>query len=243
MQYIVTKSNKTIIYSVEITDKDAVKDILSDIINKVGYTIQGLQVLSCDPTEASIRCELHRKLPDNTTPLYTDNLGNSITDIFKVLDAKEIQQGKVVINGCRRVVPELAYIIGDLLKGKGYATKRLIKYKDNDELLDIEERIDLANDAIDAYNMTETGYDVDVHRKLHDASFSLDEMRKNGEIFDAEKLRALYLDLLSLCEITPTFEIIRIKSLRCANPINGVKPQTLLTMLQNAEYFIKGSKK
>lgn len=240
MVYKETNGNITTIYSVEIYDRELVQQALEDIVSKTGYEIYGHHILPCDLLRSSVETELRKTLPDDITPMYTDINNDIITDPSKVLDRKFLPSGLAVISSNKKVVPELAYIVHDLLEGKRHVAKRLIEYRNNEELLDIDTRIDIADETIDAYNMGYSGSNIKTFKRIYSKQYDLREMKKNGEVFDTEELLSLYSKILSVCDIQPMCQIITRGNLSSTNIlVYNFKPLPLLDFIYNEHDFQK----
>lgn len=233
MKYIEKKGNIELTYEIEITDRELLETILSDIVTNTSYTTPLKEhKLPCDTLEMSIENEIAKTLPDNVTPIYTEV---SLTDKVVPSDVNDKivrPYGHPIIIAVKRVVPELAYILRDMLDDKDYAVERFLAYEDDGEMVDIDERISSANDAKDVITefTTPTDENIKVQKSVFDIAYNLDKMKKDGEVFDTELLRKLYNRIAEVC----TIRLVDISGNGFLNlPVNSKPAKPLTSMLKN----------
>ena len=233
MKYIEKKGDIEYTYEVEITDREFVEAALSEIVTDTGYTTPLKEhKLPCDTLEMSIKDELAKTLPDNVTPIYEKVSLTDKVEPSNVNDEIVRPYGHPIIIAVKRVVPELAYILRDMLDSKDNAVERFLAYEDDGEMVDIDERISSANDAKDVITefTTPTDENLRVQKSVFDTAFNLEEMKKAGEVFDTELLRKLYNKIAEAC----TIRLVDISGNGFLNlPVNSRPTKPLTSMLKN----------
>ena len=234
MTHTETKGNLIYTYEVEITDRELIEDILSDIVLNTSYTIPLKEhKLPCDTLGISIKDELEKTLPDNSTPIYTDVTLTDKTVTSDVTDEKIRPQGHPIIIAVKRVAPKLAYIVRDILDGKNDSIERFIAYENDSEMVDIDERISSAENAKDIIREYHaiSEENIKAQKSVYDMAFNLKEMKEAGEVFNTESLRILYYQIAKAC----TIKLINISGNGFLNvPVTSRPSQPLTSMLTNA---------
>lgn len=241
MIYIRTIGNKTYTYNVSIDNRKLMEELLSTIVINTSYTTSYKeQKLECDPQMCFIVEEIERKLPDNQTPMYTDveAIDKVIIVPSNISDDKIRPYGQPVIKAKKTIVPELAYIVRDLLDNKD-AIERFIEYETSEELIDIDEKINYAHDTLDVANWGNI-CDFKAIQRIYNKSYILQKMKDKGEVFNSELLKKLYYSIASICSV----QLIKIAIKNISTDVCGpiIPLQSLLQETDSNYIKIKDSK-
>lgn len=127
---------------VDIKDLTKLQEELCYIIERIGYTVYGNIKLGCKATKEEVEEELQKTLPDGQ-PVYT-NVDPKFKSDYNYEGYEEF--GNAIIVGNKRIVPELTYIIRDLLDAYEQIQKGIPEISESD-LENIDEKIAEARKA------------------------------------------------------------------------------------------------
>ena len=180
------------IYSVHYDHKQ-LKKLLDEIIKKTSYRVSGKFTAPFDAKFEGTKFISGASLPNND-PMYED-----IKRIYRFTSngAYSYPYDSIAVEGTEVTSPELAYIIKGILSGDSNSFSNLLDYKNNCELIPIDEQIANANKAVDEIN----NYDVDKKISQLTRLKQLLEYKKSGRYFDSELLIQYDLQAISLFEL------------------------------------------
>ena len=157
-------------------DRKRLEKVLNEIVKKTSYRINFNEERSF-----SIRTE---KLPNGDDKYENIRIGH-------------VQDRPCIIEGTEIVSPRLAYIIEEILLGNPDSLNDLIDYKDNIELIPIDNRIDNINTIVNSLN----NFDFDNKIAALKSLKNLCEKKAASQYFDAKVLKEYYFQVSSIIKI------------------------------------------
>ena len=157
-------------------DRKRLEKVLNEIVKKTSYRINFNEERSF-----SIRTE---KLPNGDDKYENIRIGH-------------VQDRPCIIEGTEIVSPRLAYIIEEILLGNPDSLNDLIDYKDNIELIPIDNRIDNINTIVNSLN----NFDFDNKIAALKSLKNLCEKKAASQYFDAKVLQEYYFQVSSIIKI------------------------------------------
>ncbi len=178
-------------------DRKRLEKVLNEIVKKTSYRINFNEERSF-----SIRTE---KLPNGDDKYENIRIGH-------------VQDRPCIIEGTEIISPRLAYIIGEILLGNPDSLNDLIDYKDNIELVPIDNRIDNINTIVNSLNNFDFDNKIAALKSLKD----LCERKAANQYFDAKMLKEYYAQVSLIIKIRLASEktdSINDKKLTKKNPL------------------------
>ena len=194
MEFIERNDNIESVYYVDI-NKDKLKELLNDIIKKINYKINGEFILSND-----VKVDFNnKKIISGACLPNGDDLFVNIKNIcrFTSNGPYSYHNDSIKIIGDKVIVPELVNIIQDILSEKNESIKKLLKYKDNDEIENINLRIENQNYSINKIS----NFDFSKKIKALNNLKKLCEYKEKGYYFNTTLLLHYYMQVLDCIEL------------------------------------------
>lgn len=202
MEYKTVEENVEKIYEVKFNEKE-LKDLLDRIVVNASYKVHGKFCYH----ESYID-----KLP-NGDPMYI-NITNEHRCTSETQGSYPFDS--IAFTGTKIVPPKLAYIIAGILKGDEDSIQSLLEYRNSDELIPIQNKINSANDKVNNISNYEFGRKIEALKKLEELCNDENE----NKFFDIPKLEYYYSVSLKTIELQlisekcfKTGETVKLKNL------------------------------
>ena len=208
MEFIERNDNIESVYYVDI-NKDKLKELLNDIIKKINYKINGEFILSND-----VKVDFNnKKIISGACLPNGDDLFVNIKNICRFTSSGpySYHNDSIKIIGDKVIVPELVNIIQDILSEKNESINKLLNYKDNDEIENINLRIENQNYSINKIS----NFDFSKKIKALNNLKKLCEYKEKEYYFDTTLLLHYYMQVLDCIEL----KLISEKILRNNNKV------------------------
>ena len=208
MEFIERNDNIERVYYVDI-NKDKLKELLNEIIKKINYKVNGEFILSND-LEVDFN---NKKIISGACLPNGDDLFVNIKDIYRFTSRGQYSyhNDSIKIIGDKVIVPELVNIIQDILSEKNGSINKLLKYKDNDEIKNMDLRIENQNYSINKIS----NFDFSKKIKALNNLKKLCEYKEKGYYFNTTLLLHYYMQVLDCIEL----KLISEKILRKNNKV------------------------
>jgi hypothetical protein len=185
MEYKIKRNNVEDVYEVFVDTKE-MNMLLSSLVRTLSYREKGSFIAPCIARASYEKQKIYGAILPNYDPMF-----EKITRIYKTED--ENSYDSIGVDAVKVTPPRLARIMKGLIDNDSNSIYDLIIYKDDLELVPIEERInkaatDLENDPTNTEKRNEL--------------MSLYEDYDNGRYFDTEKLSSFYEKTRSLVSLT-----------------------------------------
>lgn len=189
MDYIEKNNDIERTYSVYYK-KEELKKLLDDIIKKSSCRVNGAFTVQSD---SIVRCENGKFISCSVLP----NEDPAFENIKNVYSCSSDKNECVTVEGVRVIPPELAFIIYGILKGDTDCINKFVNYPTHSELIPIERKISMANDA--ASNIS--NFDFDEKIKALNILRSYCERKKMNQYYNVQLLQKFYLQAQDLIEL------------------------------------------
>lgn len=209
MKYEVTEGNVKKIYSVHF-DKKKLTNVLNHVCRETRYIVKDDR----HDMPSGAKYEGNKIISGAELP-NGDPMFINIKSIYTYTSGGPLSyhNDSVGIDGAKVIVPELAYILADLLTNENADLQAFLDYEKSDELISIDEKI-----AMLSYEL-EKGSNMDYDKKIHlidyDKKIQLLEMMKTmsekkekNQFINAYLLRMYYKKACSIIELHLEEEII-----------------------------------
>ena len=199
MEFIENNNYTERVYYVDI-NKDKLKELLNKIIKELNYKVYGEYILSND-LEVDFK---NKKIISGACLPNGDDLFVNIKDIYKFTSSGQYSyhNDSIGIIGEKVIVPELVNIIQDILLEKDGSIEGLLNYKDNDDIMHIDLRIENLNyfiNTISNFDFTNKIQAINDLKKLC-------EYKEKGYYFNTTLLQNYYMQVLNCIELNLTSE-------------------------------------
>ena len=194
MEYIEKKGNVERVYEV-LYDKEKLKELLDKIVRTASYREEGTHIILAGPNYEN------NKFEEGQEPklLNGDPQFENITSLSEwSSDGIYSYHGdSIQIKGTKVVAPRLGYIIYHILNDDNGFINELMNYQNYSELVDIEIRIDEANQRVTDIDNFSFDKKICAINELK----NLVEDKKAGRYFDVKLLQALYDEAFTIIEL------------------------------------------
>ena len=184
MQLVEKKDNVERVYDV-IVYNDKLTNLLDELVKNASYRCNGEFVENRDTKIDSINKKVDLFLP-NGDNVYEDITGTRV----KCEDRSpyEYYDAPYVIRGTKVVAPRLAYIIKGLIDNDDRCLDDMLNYKNNSELVSIDEQILLSDCKVDRIGNSKCDEKINALKELKDLYYR----KENKQYFDIELLKCFY---------------------------------------------------
>ncbi len=189
MEFIEKSDTVERVYSV-FYDKENLTKLLDEIIKKTSYRTTGKFTAPYDATYKGKVFTSGANLP-NGDPMF-----ENIKEIYRFTSKGPYSYhgDSIAVEGTIVTPPELVDIIMKILKENQKGIVDFLNYKNNSELIPIDEKIDTANKAIDAIDNFSFEEKIEAIKTLEKYC----NEKKEKRYFDVELLKQYYLKACSL---------------------------------------------
>ena len=194
MQYIENDHNVQRVYNVFVDD-EKLSELLNLIVKRVNYEVEGTFTL---PYNVRVDYKKNRILSGANLPNGMSMFKNIKKMYpFSSHDSYGYYNDSIALEGTQVVVPYLAYIIKRILRKEINCIGDFLNYKNNDELVYIDDKIELLGNEVDEMDNTSPDNKISLLNELK----QLCEDKRNNHYFDVGLLKGFYQEALDCVQL------------------------------------------
>lgn len=199
MEYKERKDNIEYVYDVEI-DRDKLNGLLNRLVRDLSYREEGVFKAPYEASIDPVTGELHGAFLPNGDPMF-----ECVRKACKYTSEEGYVNDSIAVDGIKVCAPKLATLIKGVLNGDETSLYELAYYKNDQELIPIEDRIKKANERLDSQ------IDTSTKEERYEALRDVCDDYENGRFYDTKLLSNYYDQACSLIELTQVRQITTYK--------------------------------
>ncbi len=192
MKFIEKSDNVERVYSVYYNN-EKLKELLDEVVRNASYKTEGVFTAPYNATFRENAFTSGADLP-NGDPMY-ENIKRIY--LYTSNGPFSYRDDSIAVEGTQVTPPELAFIIERVLSNEPNSIYEFLNYATHDELVPIDEKIAVANKAVDEIN----NFDFDKKIKALNSLKNLCKYKSEKKYFDVELLKQYYSQARSLFEM------------------------------------------